>query len=88
MKNILMILLSIFGMNVYGFLIPFTPYHEPNYPICKNCISAEGTKCKIFGNLDLISGTRYLLACKVARQNETMCGIVGKFYMRSVPFTE
>ena len=74
---------------ITGFLIPFNPYNEPCYPpICKNCINVDGEHCKLFGNIDLISGKRFYLSCEIVRQNETMCGIEGKFYTRYIPFTE
>lgn len=72
-----------------SFLIPFNPFTEPYYPpICKNCKNIDGEHCKLFGNIDLISGKKSYLSCKITRQNETMCGIKGKFYTKYISFTE
>lgn len=72
-----------------AFLVPFNPGNEPYYPkICQNCDNVEGKHCKLFGNVDLISGKRYFLSCEITRQNETMCGVEGKFFSRYVPFEE
>lgn len=76
--------------NILTLIVPFHPQNEPYYPrICQNCINVIGTQhCRIFGNVDLISGKRHYLSCSIVRQNDTMCGTEGKYYTRYVPFID
>lgn len=67
-----------------------------NYPICRNCIhflKADtdcsqtiefASKCKMFGELNLITGEINYYFAKICRGNEKKCGIEGKCYAKKV----
>lgn len=70
-------------------LLPFTPYNDYySYPLCQNCHNCitNELKCKLFGNINIISGDINYYSCSVVRKNSTMCGINGNFYTRYKPF--
>lgn len=74
----------------FAFIIPFDPFVEINHlPICKNCnnIHIESNSCKLFGNINLVTGEKTYMICSLARQNSTLCGTDARFYIRYIPFS-
>lgn len=75
--------------NILAFTVSFSPIENNNYPLCKNCnnIIMDNLTCKLYGNLNVVTGQINNLSCDIIRQNTSMCGLEGKFYSRYIPFT-
>jgi len=71
------------------FLVPFTFLNNP-HNICKNCenfiVIDNSACCKLYGDVDIISGKIYYNHCSIARKDQNKCDIEGKHYKRYKPF--
>lgn len=66
--------------------------HPPSIPICANCrhcrIDEHGAVCQMFGNLHPVSGRIHYTSCTIARRNESMCGLEGRFFYHYLQASE
>ena len=71
------------------FLVPFYPWTTDIPPICKNCnhVDMETMRCKLFGNVDVVTGERMYWTTNMVRQNSSLCGEQGRFFTRYIPFS-
>lgn len=83
-RFILMVVL--FSNTSFSYLVNIHPFHQDHiYPLCSNCkesfLSNTGDrKCKLFYLLNVVNGFAQYESCQVARSNETLCGLKGKFF--------
>lgn len=62
-----------------------------NYPACANCahfindtISITYARCKMFGEMDLVSGKITYEFADFSRSSHKLCGITGKLFQKKV----
>jgi len=67
-----------------GYLIFVKPSFCDTIKFCANCkesvLENQEYKCRLFYNMDVVTGKKFLYPCKTARYNDTMCGIGAKYY--------
>lgn len=73
-------------MNGLLCLVQFTPLRPlTSTPICLNCAHIRRNEhtsvCTLNGRFDPVTGVITNTACSVARNNETMCGPNGRFFL-------
>lgn len=77
---------------IYGYLIKIEPSFCKNIKYCANCIESFSDnneyKCKLFYNLDIITGQKYFYTCKTARMQKNLCGLDAKYYFYNTIFDQ
>ncbi len=78
--------MNLFYTLYYFMSLPNT-IKNVNYPICKNCVhflqnqgNDEFSKCKMFGEKNLINGEIVYSYADMCRNIEKRCNITGKYY--------
>ena len=76
-----------------AFLIPYSwKMENPVIPICKNCQHIRynywnETVCSLYGKINVIDGWIHYEHCSIVRNTDEKCGIDGKYYIRTIPFS-
>lgn len=83
MRFIIFFLLNV----VCGYMINVNPINSKNIKFCCNCaelfVQNKEYKCRLFYNLDVISGRKYFYTCDMARANNSLCGEDAKYFYYS-----
>lgn len=88
------LLLSSMYLSSHSWVFHSTPEnHGTRYPLCVNCANAvldptgHTLTCAWFGRLDVVTGEHSQFACRVVRENDTMCGPDGRFFFHRLDDT-
>lgn len=78
-----------FGLLMYIFA--FGPTDQNKLPICGGCqhlmVDFKQFRCRLYGNVNVVTGEISYGACTNVRSNSTLCGPDGKFFVKRIPFT-
>jgi len=86
---ILFMLLQVISNNC--FIVNLTPQNIGNKPPlcinCENCIYEESKHtflCAWFAQLNIVNGQTHYIACSIARNDDSKCGVDGKLFFHSL----
>jgi len=73
-----------------GYMVRVSPLVNPNMKFCINCAEfftdKNEYKCRLFYNLDIITGRKTFYSCNTARQNSSLCGEDARFFFPNSSF--
>jgi hypothetical protein len=71
-------------------MIRVTPFFTKKIKFCADCseffVEKREYKCKLFYNVDVITGRRTYYSCHTARQNASLCGEDARFFFLNSSF--
>lgn len=86
MRNLLLLSIPV----VCGYMIRVTPLSAKTNKYCINCsehfVENKEYKCRLFYNLDIITGRRNFYTCNMSRKNDSLCGEEARHFFPNSSF--